>query len=436
MRIPIRPLASTPDGKVVFGPSVKDRGYGPLIESIQMAKRVNPDIKIFASTKLQGAKTFPQWMHAKEQGRIFRATVQCPDVDKFAGLITDFFERLAAENIKIDFLGLNNEFGGALTPQRYVATARRLVANLEASSIPETFKEFQWVGAEEFGVDGSLRYAKSLAGLGATDYVDLVGSHFYPDKASGSIEVWEKFSKLGVPNWHTEVHVRRHDTPRENIVALRDGMCIVFKTNQQRCEGYIWWDGTSNESYLDNFVRRQMIRSMLYGSCVGTSGRYAAKGNPADQRVAQATRVGDTVWLWCFNPQESIEELPVELTSGQIQSVAAMCFQGGRKVTPQSMPELEVRKSGSNGFQVLQVPRDSIVVTKIQLQDDKELIPMKSWQRVSPRKSNFQGTLTRVTKTTCYFKTKSGKTLKIPAKSLSPTHYPEIKDALKAHGIQ
>ena len=153
LRIPIRPRASTPDGKVDFNVAeTKHDNYGPLIDSIKMVQQVNPEIKIFASTKLFGKKTFPDWMTTNQRGKIFSAEVRCPDANKFAGLITDFIEQLAAEGIKVDFLGLNNEIGGALTPEIYYYTAKRLVANLKKSSIADEFKQFQWVGGEEFGV--------------------------------------------------------------------------------------------------------------------------------------------------------------------------------------------------------------------------------------------------------------------------------------------
>ena len=436
MRIPIRPHASTPDSKVVFDAELGKQGYGPLIDSIKMAKKVNPDIKIFASTKLQGSKTFPTWMQSNQTGKIFGKEVKCPDPKKYADLVTDYIEQLALQSIKVDFLGLNNEVGEALTPEIYLTVAKHLQSNLKRSKIPDEFKDFEWIAGEEFGVPTSVRFLKTLANSrAAVQFVDIIGSHFYPDKQSGSIESWTKLAALGVPTWHTEVHMRRNDTPLENIVAIRDGLSIVFKTNEQRCEGYIWWDGTSNGAFLGNFVRRQMIKSMLYGSCVKTSGEYAAKDNDTKLRVAQATRVGDTVWLWYFNPGGGIDQLPVKLASGQAESVNAMCFQGGRKVTPQSMPTLEIKSSGRDEFSVLQIPPQSIAVVAIQLKDDDELIPLKSWQQIKPRKKTFDASLTQVTKSTFLFESAKGKKIRVPVKSLDPRHYPEIQDALKAHGI-
>lgn len=435
MRIPFRPQASTPEGKAVFAGAVKENGYGPLIDSIKMAKQVNPDLKIFASTKLMGADTFPSWMDSSKEGRIFNAPVKCPDVDKFAYLLTDYFEYLAAEGIKIDFLGLNNEVGEALTPQHYVAVAQRLDANLKKSTMADEFKDFQWIGAEEYGVYGSVKYAAELSKLNAQNFVDKLGSHFYPDKSSGSIQDWEKLASFGAPTWHTEVHVRRHENPGENIAALRDGMCIVFATNQLGTEGYIWWDGTANQSFLCNHVRHQMIQSMLYGNCVRTSGTYQAKDNEPTKRIAQATRVGDTVWLWYFNPNQEINELPVKLSSGVIESTVAKVFQGGSRTTPQSQGKLNIKTTSKTDFSVEQIPKQSIVVVEIVLEDDQQLIGLKKWDLIKSKKRSITAALSRVEGNTLFFKSSRGKTISVPAKSLNPKHQPEILDALRAHGI-
>ena len=436
MRIPIRPRSSTADGKVDFNAVVRQNDkYGPLLDSIKMAKQVNPEIKIFASTKLLGKDTFPDWMTTNQRGKIFSADVRCPDPAKFAGLITNYFEQLAAEGIKIDFLGLNNECGGALTPELYYETAQHLVANLKKSNIPEEFKQFQWVGAEEFGVAGSVKYAKTLRNSRASKFVDVVGTHFYPDKESGKIENWKQLASLGYPTWHTEVHVRRHDTPKENIVAIRDGMCIVFKTNQSGAEGYVWWDGTAHEGFLGNHVRRQIMKSMLYGSCVRTSGSYDAKDNDPNKRIAQATRVGDTVWLWCFNPREEVEQIPVELVSGKIKSAKAIAFVGGSKVTQESIRELSVKPSGKKKLSIQGVPEYCVALVEIQLESD-QLLPSQQWQRIKPKQETFVASLSRVSGKKLVFKSPEGKSIRLPMKSLDSKHHSQILDALKAHGIE
>ena len=371
MRIPIRPQASKPDGSVVFEGEIESGGYGALIKSIKMAKQVQPRVKIFASTKLLGEDTFPTWLETDRRGKIFEHVVKQPNVEKLAGLIAEYFKHLAAEGIKIDFLGLNNEFGGALTPDDCVELAERVQTNLSESDLPDQFKQFQWIAGEEFGVDDSVEYIqKMLEVQGAKKFIDIAGSHFYPDYKSGAIEDWQALASFDVPTWHTEVHVRRREQPAENVVALRDGMCIVFKTNQIGCEGYIWWQGSADRELLGNLVRQKMMQSLLHGSCVKTSGQYKARDNDPKHRVAQATRVKDTIWLWYFNPSDPIEQLPVKLESGEIQSASATCFRGGKNVTPESVSELEVNIDRRNQVAAYGVPKDSIVVFEIQLKSD------------------------------------------------------------------
>ena len=434
MRIPIRPQLSTPDGKIKLKSDDGKNSYTLLIKSIKMGKKHNPDMKVFASTKLLGAKTFPSWMHSNQVGKIFNEPAQCPNPKKYAELIKNYFELMASEGIKIDFLGLNNEVGDALTAEIYVDLAKSLQRKLKKSTIDDQYKDFQWVGCEEFGVPGSLRYARDLLKAGAADFVDVVGSHYYPDKESGSIENWGPLSSLGVPSWHTEVHVRSSEDPLQNILVLRDGMSIVFKTNRKGVQGYVWWGGSARRGFLGNLIRHDMIRSMLYGSCVATSGSYEAKGNPPNKRVTQATRVGDTVWLWCFNPGPKIKKLSVDFSKSKIETYKAKFWTGGEKVGPQSLGELKVDRINADQLALNEVPAQSISLLQVQLEDDQMLLPMQKWQLRKPSRKTIEASLSKATNETLFFKTRRKRKIKVDFNDLDPQHRNEVLDAIKAHG--
>ena len=67
--------------------------------------------------------------------------------------------------------------------------------------------------------------------------------------------------------------------------------------------------------------------------------------------------------------------------------------------------------------------------------DDQQLIGLKKWELIKPKKRIVTASLSRVEGNTLIFKSSRGKTMSVPAKSLNPKHQQKILDALRAHGI-
>lgn len=364
VRIPILAKSHNADGSVA--PAV----YAQMFKSIHNIKSVNPDAEVFASLKLLNEQTFPGWIASNEDGSIFGTKVKRPDPKKYAQLVADYVELLAQENIVIDFLGLNNECSGALTPDRYIATAKELNRLLKRRKLAKPFRSFQYIGSEGFGVPTSVRYAEAIRNAGGLDFADIFGSHFYPDHASGKIEDWTRLTDATRrPTWHTEVHVRSSEIPAEHIAKVRDGLAIVFKTNQRGVQGYIWWARANGTDFV-NRVRRSVVNSLRGGSCVLTSGNYLAKGNPKEATLFQATRVEDTVWLWCCNPGPAISNVTIRLESKAAESSQGQFWAGGSTMTESTLGELVVELSPKNRGRKLivkQLPATSISLVKIDL---------------------------------------------------------------------
>ncbi|QDU89631.1 hypothetical protein Pla175_30240 [Pirellulimonas nuda] len=62
LRIPIEPTYHNPDG------SVNVALYQPDITAIKSVLAVNPEVEVFASVKLRGQDTFPEWLGAATPG--------------------------------------------------------------------------------------------------------------------------------------------------------------------------------------------------------------------------------------------------------------------------------------------------------------------------------------------------------------------------------
>ena len=109
IRIPFSPNAHGPDGTV----DVSE--YDVELEAIRSVLAVRPDVEIYASVRLGGANTFPDWVSEPtedwplETGGIFSNTVNRPNPEHYSMMLLGYLSYLRDEGISIDFLGLNNE---------------------------------------------------------------------------------------------------------------------------------------------------------------------------------------------------------------------------------------------------------------------------------------------------------------------------------------
>ena len=170
LRIPIYANADSSDGVT------NQQVYAAVIAGVKNVMAAHPEIKIFASLKLEGAHTFPAWMNSTEKGKIFDKTVSDPDPGKYAQMLTDYVVYMQQNGIKLDYLGINNEVENALTPQRYVSTVNALREQLQHRNVSAEYAKFKLVGPETFSVRAGLNYLAELAG-------DREGIWFDMDKA-------------------------------------------------------------------------------------------------------------------------------------------------------------------------------------------------------------------------------------------------------------
>ncbi|TWT83888.1 hypothetical protein CA13_53610 [Planctomycetes bacterium CA13] len=439
VRIPIEAFAHREDGSIDPGP------YGPMLKSLGNIRSLNPDVKIFASLKLAKEKTFPAWVESDEVASIFGAKVKRPVPEKYARLVADYVEWLRKNRIAIDFLGLNNEISGALTPQHYLATARALDMELANRKVPKEFRSFQYIGAECFGVATSVRYAQSIRAGRGLEYADIWGTHFYPDLKSGSIDDWRQLFEItrGRPLWHTELHVRSSPEPAEHIAAVRDGLAILFATNQLGAEGYIWW-ARGFQDDPTNLIRRKAIGSLLGGSCIYTSGRYKAKDNEPDAYLAQGTRVGETVWVWFFNPRSKIAEMPILLKRGIAVEASCEYWAGGNTEATKTSGTLEVDSRNGKYFALKNVPATSIVLLKIDLKNtsrspskaEDSLVAERVWRSSVPQSQPVKASLESVEKGVGLFRQADGRTFKYRLNKLSAEDRKIAENAASKKGLE
>ena len=324
LRVPVFATAHDPDG------SIDASAYTTELTAIRSVQRINPEVEIFASLKLQGAATYPDWLGEgtaawpQATGSIFGAEVDRPNPERYSSLLADYVEYLQRFRIRIDYLGINNETDEALGVSRYIDTIDRLEAELVARGVPEEYRSFQYVGPDSFGLGAAERIVADIAGRGRLDTVDVVGSHFYPQFSSGTERSWTDIATItgGSPMWHTEVHMpigspQYEDDPQQ---AIRDTLSVLFASNKRGVDSFVWWDSGHEANKLNDTVKRELVTTMVGAHAVDTTPTFTAKDDPGDEPLFQAFAQGDLLTLWIANPGPAIPVELVNLSGGRALS--------------------------------------------------------------------------------------------------------------------
>ena len=312
LRIPIFAPLHSANGDI----DVSGR-YSNMLTSIRQVQSVNPDVQIFASLKLDGADTFPSWVTQPTAswqfgiGAIFSNLVAKPNPEHYSALVAKYVDWLRSEGIKIDYLGLNNETEGALTWDRYIGTVDLLQGELDSLGVPASFRNFQLIGPDSFGIPTAENFVADLASAGRLDTIDIAGSHFYPQYSSGHETDWEDLAVIsGKSLWHTEVHMPlgNQEYLGNTEQGIRDTLSVLFASNRRGVDSFVWWGYNTNEDSLASLVRGNVMNSTLNSHAVQTSPDFTAKEDAPDDPLFQAFRNGNRVALWISNPGQEITD--------------------------------------------------------------------------------------------------------------------------------
>lgn len=321
LRVPFFPQAHAEDG------TVDESQYDIELDAIRSVMAVRPDVEIYASVKLSGANTFPAWVSQAtpnwpfQNGQIFGNTVGRPNPDHYSTMLVDFLQYLRDEGIRIHFLGINNETGGAVTPDRYVATYDLLESKLDAAGFFGEYRDFEYVGPDSFGIPTAERFVDDVADMGRLDTIDFVASHYYPQHVSGNESDWLDLSNLsgGKPLWHTELHMPGNTAAiNELSQTVRDALSVQFASFRNGVDSYIWWDSGNSLNEVRDVIKREVMTTTLEATPVFTTPGYQGKGDPDGLPLFQAFVEDTQVTLWIVNPGAAMNNLPVSLVAGQV----------------------------------------------------------------------------------------------------------------------
>lgn len=337
IRVPIFATAHEQDG------TIDTSEYSTELTAIRSVQRIDSEVEVFASLKLQGGDTYPDWLGdgtaawPQSNGTIFGNVVERPNPEHYSMLLADYVEYLQQFRIEIDYLGLNNETDGALGVDRYIDTIDRLEAELVSRGVPEEYRSFQYVGPDTFGLNGAESIVNNIANQGRLDTVDVVGSHFYPQHGSGHESSWTDIAAItgGAPMWHTEVHMpighaQYSGDPQQ---AFRDTLSVLFASNKRGVDSFVWWDSGHEANKVNDTIKRELVNTMVDAHAVNTTPGFTAKGDPDDEPLYQAYVEGDLLTLWIANPGAEIQLEVLDLVGATVLSTPTSIYWEGTNNT-------------------------------------------------------------------------------------------------------
>ncbi|MEM1183758.1 MAG: GC-type dockerin domain-anchored protein [Planctomycetota bacterium] len=384
VRIPMFATAHTENGSLTDADGHIGR-YNNMFASLFWIKTVRPETEIFASLKLDGVDTFPEWIESNENGSIFGNTVKKPDPDAYSTLIKDYFRLLrgrgitAGLNYAPEWFGPNNETENALTADRHIDTMRLLPAKI-AASIPEAeFGEYRIVGPDAFGLNGANSFASNLVSQGGLDTLDAAGSHYYYSQGDDAADWAQLGSTTGRPLWFTEVHMSNNfNQTSDPIPRTRRSMGTLMDANRAGADTFIWWAGGSSTTAVTDVMMQALINGLNGYRPVATLPSWQPKNTFLNARLQQAYRDGNGVSLWFANPGSGRQTpLDVDLESGAIKGTVNATFwsSSDETFTAGEIGTLPVViDADGGGFSIATVPTNSIVHMTFELDRSDPLL--------------------------------------------------------------
>lgn len=236
--------------------SVEASVYAHILSSVNSARNAygKDDFVIFASKKLDGKNSFPDWV---KDGS---GTVSA---QPYAQMLVDFLLFMKEQGIEVDVLGIDNEINfneGNITASKYkniVDEVRRLAAE-KGCKVP------LMIGPERYNPQGNTNdsWINALFENGWEDRMDIYGTHYYPKHHTESY-----FNKLKYEVnlsgerefWATEPHWDNDDAAKADLLYAADqAMCAFWDQTDLGMDAFMWW----SYSWQGGDLRGNLMRAL------------------------------------------------------------------------------------------------------------------------------------------------------------------------------
>ena len=278
--------------------------YEAEIAGLKRAKKIRPDLLIFASKKLYKKESFPAW--TKDGNGVIPK--------KYALLLFDYLRFMKEEGLPVDVLGIDNERGfneGNIMPK----THRAIVEELRRLTRRGKVRMPKIVGHDDIGMarNGWMKTFNEVGG----DTMDVFGSHYYPQ--------WRHLERMKADldaagtreKWHTELHwdYKQGDDPfyQATIACL-----ALWDSTDNGMNGLLWWAFNPKKTLRD-YLMHALTVPLVNAWPVTVVDPDGAETVDVNQLHTRAFLQGDQLTLYAVNLGEmEWTPLRVKLASGQI----------------------------------------------------------------------------------------------------------------------
>ena len=268
-----------PSAGMVIGSYYDDELY-----AMANARAVNSNVIFFASKKLDGPDSFPDW--TKNASGVIAS--------QYALMLADYLDFMWTNGFAIDVLGVDNESTyneGNITPSVY----NSVINSLRSLSVSRGFplpKHF--IAPENYSPD--TNWLSTLLNNGWGTNLDIVGTHYYP--GSRPLAKLQNLTALGGtrPDWHSEVHWENNfGDVMDNAEAA---LATLFDCTDTGLSAYVWWAYT--ESGVKGGIEQAFSVSTTQTRPVTTTDSDGTKAT-LGKLIARAYRNGTNLVFWVLN---------------------------------------------------------------------------------------------------------------------------------------
>lgn len=221
--------------------------YDDAVTAMQLVKKVNPDIKFWATMKsdyngYNDSNNLPDWICNYSPTTWF-------DTDKYGIFLADYLEYMEGQGVPISYLGTSKEWVSVVTAYRARLTMDKIIEECASRGI--TLPLF--VDPASWGITQGVEYIIDCKMIGSIDYYHSFSTHNL-NSAEDDLNLYEDFvseaSKYGKPAYCDETSA---GSGGSNNGVESTTMASMIREHIERSEFYK--DGISGEIVFEMFSR-------------------------------------------------------------------------------------------------------------------------------------------------------------------------------------
>jgi O-glycosyl hydrolase len=290
---------------------VLEEYYEPETQALKLAKKIKPDVIIFASKKLDNVDSFPVW--TKNGSGVIP--------EKYAILLADYLDYMKREGLEVDVLGIDNErrFNeGNIMPE----THRDIVLALRRLTKDRGLKMPKIIGHEDYAM-GRNNWMATFVEL-ESDTMDIFGGHYYTrarilDKLKSDLAYAGDREK-----WHSELHWDNHGDPKGSVHSMETAVCsflALWDCVDNGMNGLMWWDFNPKKKRRDYLMHAASV-PLVNAWPIKVIDPDGSETVDLNQLHTRAFLQGDVVTVYAINYDSSKKwkDLRFRLATGSIAS--------------------------------------------------------------------------------------------------------------------